>query len=152
MAPANAFVAFQSGITLSVITGSRSVSTTADAVWSVLADPMLYPRWVLNLMAVSDLDQRWPDPGTAFRYTFRWGPFQRSAKATTLEAHAPHHLRLRWRRGLVVDLDTDITIEPAAVGCIIVIEENIASPAAARGYPAGGPVNSGNWITSLGRL
>ena len=135
-----------------MVTGRRSVSSPAEAVWSVLADPALYPRWVLNLVAVSDLEQRWPQPGAAFRYTFRWGPFERSAKATALEANAPHHLRLRWRRGLVVELVTDITIEPAAVGCIIVIAEEIASPAAARGYPAAEPVNGANWITSLGRL
>ena len=60
------FVGFQSGITLRMMAGRHSVSTTAEAVWSVLADPVLYPRWVLNLVAVSDLDPRWPDPGPPF--------------------------------------------------------------------------------------
>jgi uncharacterized protein YndB with AHSA1/START domain len=137
---------------LSVITARRTVATTAEAVWSVLAEPVTYPRWVLDLLDVSDADPRWPDPGAAFRYRFRRGPLRRSAQATVLEAHAPNRLRLRWRRGLVIELVTTITIEPAAVGSTIVIAEEIASPAAARGYPAGGLVNGANWVTSLGRL
>jgi hypothetical protein len=56
------------------------------------------------------------------------------------------------RRGLVVEVVTEITIEPAAVGSTITIAEEVASPAAARGYPTGGPINSGNWVTSLARL
>ena len=46
-----------------MVTNTRTVNTTPDQVWDVLADGWLYPLWVVGATRMRDVDQDWPAVG-----------------------------------------------------------------------------------------
>src|SRR3954452_13140007 len=95
-------------------TTSREIAASPEAIWAVLADAHSYTRWVLGFTEIIAADPEWPTPGSTFEYAFRCGPFGLRGRAAVLQAHAPRHLRLRWRRGVLVLSTAEILVEPAA--------------------------------------
>jgi uncharacterized protein YndB with AHSA1/START domain len=131
----------------------REMPVDVDAVWAVLADAKRYPRWVLHVTEIGRIDGDWPTPGAAFEYRFQWGPVKLSGRATVLQANAPGHVRVRWRRGLLGVSIADISLRQFSDRTVVRMAE------APEGLFAGlstSPLvdgtRSANNVTSLDRL
>jgi hypothetical protein len=66
----------------------------------------------------------WPAAGASFDFSFLWGPFRRSGRATVLESRPPGLLRIRWSRGPTSQSIAEISVGISAQGCVVRIAEN----------------------------
>ena len=76
---------------------TRTIKTTPDKVWAVLADGWLYPLWVVGASRMRDVDADWPRsaPGS----TTRWasGRCVLDDDTEVLECEPGHRLEVRAR-------------------------------------------------------
>ena len=49
------------------------IDAAPSDVWRVLEDAYAYPRWVVGTDRTVDVDQHWPNPGSAFRVHVAFG-------------------------------------------------------------------------------
>jgi uncharacterized protein YndB with AHSA1/START domain len=52
---------------------STFIAASPAAVWAVLDDPYLYPRWVVGSDRTLSADPAWPAPGSAFEVRLAFG-------------------------------------------------------------------------------
>jgi hypothetical protein len=71
----------------------RAVDVAPESVWAVLEDPEAYPKWMAGKIDVQQALGSWPAAGASFDFSFLWGPFRRSGRATVLESRPPGLLR-----------------------------------------------------------
>jgi uncharacterized protein YndB with AHSA1/START domain len=46
----------------------RLIDAPADEVWRALTTPETYPFWLVGCQAIRDVDEHWPQPGSAFHH------------------------------------------------------------------------------------
>jgi hypothetical protein len=74
---------------------SRSLSTTSDRVWDVLADGWLYPLWVVGAARTRDVDDTWPAVGSRIHHSVGVWPALINDETEVLEQHPGRSIRLR---------------------------------------------------------
>ncbi|MEO3935784.1 SRPBCC family protein [Dermatophilaceae bacterium Soc4.6] len=83
----------------------RTVDTTPDAVWSVLADGWLYANWVVGASRLRDVDQTWPGRGSRLHHSFGVWPAVIDDSTQVLRSEPPSRLVLQakgWPMGEAV--------------------------------------------------
>ena len=107
---------------------SRSVAAPAEAVWDVLADGWLYASWVVGASRVRDVDETWPDAGSALHHSVGVWPAVLSDSTEVELAAPPHHLVLTPHGGPFGSARVDITIVPdGPETCTVTIAEDAIS-------------------------
>jgi uncharacterized protein YndB with AHSA1/START domain len=48
---------------------TRTIDSTPDQVWSVLADGWLYPLWVVGATRMREVDDHWPEVGAQLHHS-----------------------------------------------------------------------------------
>ncbi len=68
-------------------------------VWDVLADGSAYGEWVRGAQQTCDVDPRWPEVGSALRYTAGFGPLRYQDVTTVRLVEPGRHLELEAHAG-----------------------------------------------------
>lgn len=72
------------------------IDASPEDVFSVLVDPLAYPKWVLGAKRIRHVDGVWPEPGSHFGHEVGAGP---AAVKDDTEA-----LKVEWPRRLELDV------------------------------------------------
>jgi hypothetical protein len=73
----------------------RTLSTTPERVWDVLADGWLYPLWVVGAARVRDVDTTWPAVGSRIHHSVGLWPALINDHTEVLEQDPGSMLHLR---------------------------------------------------------
>lgn len=69
-----------------------------DEVFTALADPRTYPRWLVGAREMRSIDPSWPAPGSSFHHRVGLvGPLSIADSSSSCEIHAPDLLVLEVR-------------------------------------------------------
>jgi uncharacterized protein YndB with AHSA1/START domain len=104
------------------------VPAAREDVWSVLADPWSYSRWVVGAKAVRGVDGRWPEPGSRFHHTVGFGPLTLHDETRCVLAEAPRLLVLDARARPLGRASVEVRLASVEGGARISIEEHVVSP------------------------
>lgn len=118
-------------------TVSRHVNVPADAVWAVLADPWLYPVWVVGASRLRDVEDGWPAPGSRIHHSVGAWPLVINDTTSVVEQMSPHTLVLQARAWPSGEASVRIVLDGAGDTCLVTMIED-ASHGPARLIP--GPV------------
>ncbi|MFP5283700.1 MAG: SRPBCC family protein [Actinomycetes bacterium] len=104
---------------------SRQLRCSPEDVFAVLADGWSYASWVVGASRMRDVDHSWPAEGAKLHHSAGVWPLLindttilrtwRPPYEAVLEAHG-------WPAG---EAEVQITVEVAAGGCAVAIEENV---------------------------
>lgn len=102
-----------------------NVNAPPERVYEVLLDPWAYPRWVVGARTVRGVDDDWPAVGSRFHHTVGVPPVHTHDTTKLVETVEPSLVVLDARARPFGEAFVKITIQPAARGSCIVIEEEI---------------------------
>ena len=110
-------------------TVSRTVSTSPDRVWDVLADGWLYPLWVVGAARIRDVDETWPAKGSKIHHSIGVWPALINDDTEVLELESGRAIRLRAKAWLLGQANVQITLSPVAGRTEVVLhEEPVSGP------------------------
>lgn len=76
----------------------QSIRRPPEAVYDALTTPETYPHWLVGCRDIRDVDDGWPEPGTAFHHRVGVaGPLTVADLSRVLEVDAPRRLVLEVR-------------------------------------------------------
>ncbi len=101
-----------------------------EAVWSALSDPGGYGYWVVGSKVIRDADPGWPAPGSKFHHTIGFGRFELSDHTESLEARAPHLLRMRAKARPFGTARVTLEMTAKDGGTVVRMSENPDGPTA----------------------
>jgi uncharacterized protein YndB with AHSA1/START domain len=108
---------------------TRRFPVPPAVAWAVLSDPATYPRWLVGCVDVLDVDDAWPEPGTAFRHRVGLAGPLTTSDSTSVEAlDAPHELHLEARARPFGRAHVEIEVRPAGSGCEVALREGMLAP------------------------
>ncbi|HEX7136081.1 MAG TPA: SRPBCC family protein [Iamia sp.] len=100
-----------------------------DEVWSVLADPTTYPRWLVGAVEILSVDDDWPGPGSSFRHRVGVaGPLTTQDSTTVQVVDTPRQLVLEARARPFGRAHVEIEVRPGAGGCEVAMREGLMAP------------------------
>jgi hypothetical protein len=102
----------------------RVVRASADQVWSVLADGWLYPLFVVGASRMRDVDDSWPQVGSALHHSVGTWPLLIDDSTSVVECEPPTRLRLRARAWPAGEANVLFRLEPRGFETEVVIEED----------------------------
>ena len=77
---------------------SRTIPLPPSTIFDVLVDPTTYPHWLVGARDIQSVDDRWPDPGTAFHHRVGLvGPLKVADLSKVIEVDPPLLLSLEVR-------------------------------------------------------
>lgn len=110
-------------------TNMRTIRTTPDRVWDVLADGWTYPLWVVGASRVREVDDDFPALGSKIHHSVGLWPALIDDSTSVIEIVPHQRIRLRargWPLG-----EAEVLIELAARGAhtdVTMVEEAVAGP------------------------
>ena len=76
-------------------TNERFMPVAPEAIFDALTDSGGYGYWVVGSKLIRDVDDNWPEPGSAFHHKVGVGPLTIDDHSTVVEAKRPSLFRLR---------------------------------------------------------
>lgn len=110
-------------------TNVRTIRTTPDRVWDVLADGWTYPLWVVGASRIREVDDSWPAVGARLHHSVGVWPALIDDSTSVLEVDPHRMVRLR-ARGWPIG-EAEVLIEIAADGAhtrVSISEQAVAGP------------------------
>ncbi|MFF1879576.1 SRPBCC family protein [Leifsonia sp. NPDC058230] len=105
----------------------RRVACTPEQIFVVLADPWVYPTWVVGASRMRAADTGWPEPGTKLHHSIGVWPFVLNDETRVDTWDAPHRVVLEAKTRPVGRERVIIEVEPQGHGCLVRIEEYVLS-------------------------
>jgi len=134
-------------------TNTRTLDTTPDKVWDVLADGWLYPLWVVGASRIRDVDEHWPEVGSKIPPSVGTWPLLIDDDSEVLEVRPHEMLRLRARGWPVGEAEVVITLAPLGSRTEVTIEEDVVSgPGLLMPHPLRGMTIKWRNVETLRRL
>ena len=90
----------------------RTVKTTPDRVFAVLADGWTYSDWVVGTVHVRDVDEAWPAPGAKLHHKAGPWPLSLQDSSTVLECEPGRSLTLLAGLWPLGEAKVRIDVEP----------------------------------------
>ena len=106
---------------------ARTVRTTPDRVWSVLADGWLYPLWVVGAARIRDVDDTWPEVGARIHHSVGIWPALINDDTEVLEQQPGQLIRLRASAWPLGQAHVEISLTANGSHTDVVIEEHATS-------------------------
>lgn len=81
---------------------TRTIKTTPEQVWGVLADGWLYPSWVVGASRMRAVTENWPAPSAKLHHSVGIWPAVTNDETVCLESDPPRWLKLQaqgWPAG-----------------------------------------------------
>ncbi|MFF1573894.1 SRPBCC family protein [Leifsonia sp. NPDC058292] len=108
----------------------RALRCSPEQVFAVLADPWVYPTWVVGASRLRAADQNWPTPGCRLHHSIGVWPLVLNDETVVLEWDAPRRVVLEAKTRPVGRERVIIEVKRRADGCVVRMEE----------YPSAGPL------------
>jgi uncharacterized protein YndB with AHSA1/START domain len=108
----------------------RTVPTSPDRVFAVLADGWTYSDWVVGTAHVRDVDDTWPEPGSELHHKAGPWPFSLQDSSTVLAMTPDRSLTMRAGLWPLGEATVRIDLEPvgAAATRVVMHEDFHAGP------------------------
>jgi uncharacterized protein YndB with AHSA1/START domain len=104
----------------------RTIATTPQRIFAVLADPQSYGHWVVGSDLIRDADAAWPAVGSRFHHRVGFGPVKVNDHTEVLDAEPPHRLRLRAKARPLGTAFVTLQLEPVPEGTRVTMIEDAA--------------------------
>jgi hypothetical protein len=108
-------------------TTTRRSRCRPEDVFAVLSDGWLYPQWVVGAARMRAVDDSWPAPGSRLHHSVGPWPLLIDDTTSCVEHDPPRRMVLQARAWPAGEASVEITVEPAADGCIMTIVEDASS-------------------------
>ena len=132
---------------------TRTIKTTPDKVWAVLADGWLYPLWVVGASRMRDVDAEWPDVGARIHHSVGAWPLLLDDDTEVLDCEPGHLLEVRARSWPAGEARVVLRLTEVDGGTEVVMEEDVESgPARLVPKPVRTPMLAWRNVESLRRL
>lgn len=95
-----------------------------DAVWSVLADPDCYSRWVVGTSETWPNEGQWPQTGASLTYEVRLGPWTVSNKTVVRRCEPPRELELEAHSGPLGTARIALEIRSWGEDSLVIVDEH----------------------------
>ena len=106
---------------------TRTIDSTPDQVWSVLADGWLYPLWVVGATRMREVDDHWPEVGARLHHSAGVWPAVVDDTTEVLEVVPGSLLRLRARGWPAGEAEVLITLTAQGAGTHVELREDAVS-------------------------
>jgi hypothetical protein len=103
-----------------------TTSVAPEDVFDHLLDPWRYPEWLLGASTMRAVDDHWPEVGSRFHHRVGFGPLKVNDRSKIIEIEPPTRLVLHVRATPAVQGIVTFTVEPAAGGSILWLQEEPA--------------------------
>lgn len=111
---------------------TRRFACTPEQVFDALADPWVYPTWVVGASRLRAADDTFPRPGSALHHSIGVWPFVLNDLSRIETWDPPHRLVLEARTWPIGAQRVTIEVRPSASGCVVRMEEHSVAGVAAR--------------------
>jgi hypothetical protein len=108
----------------------RRMACTPDEVFAVLADPWVYPTWVVGASRLRAADSRYPAVGSRLHHSIGVWPLVLNDETRVDEWDPPRRMVLEAKTRPFGSERVIIDVKPRGVGCVVRMEE----------FPDSGPV------------
>lgn len=108
-----------------MITVTRDVDATPEAVWAVLADGWLYPSWVVGASRMRAVSPDWPSAGARLHHSAGLWPAVVNDETVCLTAEEPRLLRMQAKGWPAGEATIELTIESSGFGSKVTIAEDV---------------------------
>jgi uncharacterized protein YndB with AHSA1/START domain len=136
-----------------MVTNTRTVNTTPDQVWNVLADGWLYPLWVVGATRIRDVEQDWPAVGSKIHHSVGVWPAVLDDDTEVLGCEPGRSMRLRARGWPLGEAEVQIRLSAQGSGTLVEIsEEVVAGPGKLLPEPLRGMTIKVRNVETLNRL
>jgi uncharacterized protein YndB with AHSA1/START domain len=108
-------------------TVSRTIKTTPDRVWDILADGWLYPLWVVGASRIRGVDAAWPAVESRIHHSVGVWPALINDDTEVLEAQPGRMIRLLASAWPLGKAHVEITLAPKGSHTEVAIDEDPVS-------------------------
>jgi uncharacterized protein YndB with AHSA1/START domain len=134
-------------------TNSRTLDTTPEKVWDVLADGWLYPLWVVGASRVRGVDAAWPEVGAKIHHSVGSWPLLIDDDTEVMEVRPHQLLHLRARGWPVGEAEVVITLTAQGSRTEVTIDEDaVSGPGLLMPHPFRGMTIKWRNVETLRRL
>lgn len=131
----------------------RTLSTTPERVWDVLADGWLYPLWVVGAARVRDVDATWPAVGARIHHSVGLWPALINDHTEVLEQDPGSVLCLRASAWPLGAAEVRIVLTRAGEHTEVEMHERpVSGPSLLVPHPIVGPALTWRNVEALRRL
>lgn len=102
---------------------TTQIAASPARVFTVLADPWSYPRWVVGCKQIRGVEGDWPAPGSTFHHAVGMGPLTVHDSTTVTEARPGARLVLRARARPTGVARVEVDLAPRDGGTQVTITE-----------------------------
>jgi hypothetical protein len=110
----------------------RRFTCTPEEVFTALADPWVFPTWVVGASRMRGADGRFPEPGSRLHHSIGIWPFVLNDETTVEEWDPPKRFALHAKTRSVPTGRVLIEVMPRGKGCLVRMEEYAITGIAAR--------------------
>ncbi|MDX6361760.1 MAG: hypothetical protein QOC85_763 [Streptomyces sp.] len=100
------------------------IKTPPHRVWSVLADPTCYSRWVVGTASTRPSEGQWPEVGSSLSFDVRLGPWTVSNETVVRRCEAPSELELEAHSGPLGTARIAIEVRPWGEDTLVIVDEH----------------------------
>jgi uncharacterized protein YndB with AHSA1/START domain len=104
------------------------VDVPPERVFEVLADPRLYPRWVVGAKSLRSADADFPARGTRFHHRVGVGPLALADHTEVLEVVPPRRIVLRAKARPLGTATVVVEVDPDGRGSRVTLVEDPGDP------------------------
>ena len=101
----------------------RHCAAPRNAVWAVLADPLLYPSLVVGASRIRTVEGRWPDVDAVIHHSVGVWPLLLNDTTSVVESKPGTRLGLRARGWPLGEADVVLDLEDDTGGCLVTMRE-----------------------------
>ena len=105
----------------------RRMACTPDQLFAVLADPWVYPTWVVGASRLRASDGGYPDPGSKLHHSIGVWPFVLNDNTEVVAWEPPRRMILEARTRPFGTERVVIEAQPRGAGCVVRMEEHPSS-------------------------
>jgi Polyketide cyclase / dehydrase and lipid transport len=121
-----------------MVTVSRHIDASVDAVYDVLADGWSYCGFVVGTALIRDVDEGFPAPGTKLHHAVGTWPVLIEDNSEVLSNTPGSRLKLRVRGWPLGEAEVEFVLEPDGAGTRVTMHE---TPVSGPGLWVNSPVN-----------
>lgn len=108
----------------------RELDCTPEQVFAVLADPWVYPTWVVGASRLRAADPSYPRPGSRLHHSVGVWPLVLDDETVVETCDPPHRMVLEAKTRPIGKARVIIDVKPRGAGCVVRMEEYaISGPA-----------------------
>jgi hypothetical protein len=104
----------------------REIPVPVSDVFRVVVDPETYPTWLIGATSIRSVDDRWPEPGSAFHHRIGLGPMSIPDRSTVIAIVTDELLVLSVRVRPFITAVVTFRLVGDDQRCVITMEEEPA--------------------------